>query len=448
KTPNLDKLAAQGMMFTDYYAEASCTAGRANFITGELPIRTGLTTVGQAGADVGLPDRAVTLATILKAQGYETGQFGKNHLGDMNKYLPCVHGFDEFFGYLYHLDAMSDPYWFDYPQDWIDKTGPRNLTHCWATDADDSTVMPRWGKVGKQKIVDEGPLAPFPDMKDMQNWQEGRKAKYDMETFDDVLVQNTNGFMDKAKKDGKPFFIWHNTTRMHVFTYLPPKYQAMMNASSNYNVEEAGMAQMDDSIGALLKHLDDIGEADNTIVIFTTDNGAEVFTWPDGGMTPFKATKGTTFEGGFRVPCIARWPGHIKPGTVENGIFSGLDWFPTLCHAAGNPDITDQLLKGVTLEGQTYKNHLDGYNQLDLLEGTGPSARHELFYFSGAQLGAVRIDDFKYQFLQQPWGWPGEKITTDMPIMTNLRWDPFERLSPLRGESINDSSPAFMNDFF
>ena len=190
KTPHLDKLAAEGMMFTDYYAEASCTAGRANFITGEIPLRTGLTTVGQAGADVGLPAKACTLATALKSMGYATGQFGKNHLGDLNKYLPTVHGFDEFFGYLYHLDAMSDPYWFDYPQDWIDKYGPRDLVHCWATDVDDPTEMPRWGKVGKQKIVDEGPLAPFPDMKDMQNWQEGRKAKYDMETFDEVLVKS------------------------------------------------------------------------------------------------------------------------------------------------------------------------------------------------------------------------------------------------------------------
>jgi arylsulfatase len=218
KTPNLDKLAAQGMRFTDYYAEASCTAGRANFITGELPIRTGLTTVGQAGADVGLPDQAVTIAIALKALGYETGQFGKNHLGDLNKYLPCVHGFDEFFGYLYHLDAMSDPYWFDYPQEWIDKTGPRDLVHCWATDKDDPTDMPRWGKVGKQRIEDEGPLAPFPNMAGRQRWQEGRKAKYDMETFDEVLAGHTKEFMDKAKKDGKPFFIWHNTTRMHIFT--------------------------------------------------------------------------------------------------------------------------------------------------------------------------------------------------------------------------------------
>src|SRR5215469_16164745 len=255
KTPNLDKLASQGMRFTDYYAEASCTAGRANFITGELPIRTGLTTVGQAGADVGLPDQAATLASALKTQGYETGQFGKNHLGDLNKYLPCVHGFDEFFGYLYHLDAMSDPYWFDYPQDWIDKTGPRNLVRCYATDMDNPAEQPRWGKIGKQRIVDEGPLAPFPNMTGLQNWQEGRKARYDMETFDSVLVKNSSDFMDKAKEDGKPFFIWHNTTRMHVFTYLSPKYQTMMNANNNYNVEEAGMAQLDDDVGALLKHL-------------------------------------------------------------------------------------------------------------------------------------------------------------------------------------------------
>lgn len=448
KTPNLDKLASQGMLLTDYYAEASCTAGRANFITGEIPLRTGMTTVGQAGADVGIPAQAVTLATVLKSLGYETGQFGKNHLGDLNKFLPCVHGFDEFFGYLYHLDAMSDPYWFDYPQDWIDKTGPRNLTHCWATAIDDPTVQPRWGAIGKQKIVDEGPLAPFPNMTDMQNWQKGRPAKYDMETFDEVLVQHTNGFMDKAKQDGKPFFIWHNTTRMHVFTYLPPKYQAMMNYESNYNVYEAGMAQMDDSIGQILQHLQDIGEADNTIVIFTTDNGAEVFTWPDGGQTPFKGTKGTSFEGGFRVPAIIRWPGHVKPGTVENGLFSGLDWFPTLSAAAGNPDITNQLLKGVKLGDTTYKNHLDGYNQMALLEGTGPTARHELFYFSGPNLGAIRLDDFKFQFLQQPYGWPGEKVTTDMPSITNIRQDPFERTSTLRGESALNGAFGYGNDFY
>jgi len=282
----------------------------------------------------------------------------------------------------------------------------------------------------------------------MQNWQEGRPAKYNMETFDEDLVKSSCDFMDKAKKDGKPFFVWHNTTRMHVFTYIPPKYQAMMNHDSNYNIEEAGMAQMDDCIGQLMKHLDEIGEADNTIVIFTTDNGAEVFTWPDGGMTPFKGTKGTSFEGGFRVPAIIRWPGHVSAGKVENGIVSGLDWFPTLTDAAGNPNITDQLLKGWTYGDQTYKNHLDGYDQMDLITGNGPSKRHELFYFSGPQLGALRIDDFKFQFLQQPYGWPGEKITTDMPSIINLRQDPFERTSTLRGETPVNGAFGYGNDFY
>jgi arylsulfatase len=452
KTPNLDKLASQGMRFTDYYAEASCTAGRANFITGEIPLRTGLTTVGQAGADVGIPDQAVTLATALKAQGYATGQFGKNHLGDLNKYLPTVHGFDEFFGYLYHLDALSDPYWYSFPVDekFYNTYGPRSVIHSYATATDDATAMPRWGKVGKQRIVDEGPLPPFPDMSNVPNMHDlpFLKAKYDMTTFDEVLVKASSDFMDKAKAAGKPFFVWHNTTRMHVWTFLSKKYSSMQNYETNYGIEEAGMAQLDDDVGLLLKHLDDMGVADNTIVIFTTDNGAEVFTWPDGGMTPFKATKGTVGEGGFRVPAIIRWPGKVKPGAVENGIFSGLDWFPTLVAAAGNPNITDQLLKGVTLDGRTYKNHLDGYNQMDLLTGKGPSARHEVFYFGGPTLGAVRIDDFKFTFYQQPWGWPGEKITTDMPVMVNIRQDPFERTPMTRGESMNVGAGGYINDFY
>jgi arylsulfatase len=451
KTPNLDRLAREGMRFTDYYAEASCTAGRANFITGQIPLRTGLTTVGQAGADVGLPAQACTLATALKAQGYSTGQFGKNHLGDLNKYLPTLHGFDEFFGYLYHLDAMSDPYWYSFPTDeaYYNKYGPRSLVHCYAMDTDDATVHQRWGKVGKQKIVDEGPLPPFPNMSNVQNMHDlpFAKAKYDMTTFDEVLVKSSTDFMDKAKKEGKPFFVWHNTTRMHVWTFLSPKYRALMNSETNYGLEEAGVAQMDDSIGALLKHLDDIGEAENTIVVFTTDNGAEVFTWPDGGMTPFKATKGTVYEGGFRAPCIARWPGKIKPGTVENGLFSGLDWFPTLCAAAGNPNITEQLLKGVKLGDREYKNHLDGYNQMDLLTGAGPTKRKELFYFGGPHLGAVRIDNFKFRFYDQPNGWPGAKVTTDMPTMVNLRQDPFERTPSIGGQSLNDSGGGYLNDF-
>jgi arylsulfatase len=437
KTPNLDKLASEGMRFTDYYAEASCTAGRANFITGELPIRTGLTTVGQAGADVGIPAEACTLATALKSLGYATGQFGKNHLGDLNKFLPTVHGFDEFHGYLYHLDAMSDPYWYSYPKDpaFRAKYGPRNVLHCWATDKENETVEPRWGKIGKQKIVDDGPLPPHPI--------EG--VKYNMETFDDVLIQDAIHFMDKAKKDGKPFFIWHNTTRMHVWTYLAEKYKNMMNSETNYGLEEAGMAQLDDIVGSLMKKLDDLGEAENTIVIFTTDNGAEVVSWPDGGMTPFRMQKGTIYEGGFRVPCIIRWPGKVKPGSVENGIFSGLDWFPTLVAAAGAPDITEKLLKGVKLGDRTYKNHLDGYNQTDLLTGKGPSNRHEIFYFGGAELGAVRIDNFKYQFYEQPNGWPGPKVRIDMPLLYNIRQDPFER-TPI--QNWGDGSGGYMDGFF
>ena len=452
KTPNLDRLAAEGMRFTDYYAEASCTAGRANFITGELPIRTGLTTVGQAGADVGIPAQAVTLATVLKAQGYATGQFGKNHLGDLNKFLPTLHGFDEFFGYLYHLDAMSDPYWYSFPidQKYYETYGPRSLVRSFATDRDDPTEMPRWGKIGKQRIVDEGPLPPFPDMSNVQNMHDlpFLKAKYDMTTFDEVLVKASGDFMDKAKRDNKPFFVWHNTTRMHVWTFLSQKYKAMQNSQTNYGLEEAGMAQLDDSVGALLKKMDDIGETNNTIVIFTTDNGAEVFTWPDGGMTPFKNTKGTVGEGGFRVPAIIRWPGQVKPGTVENGIFSGLDWLPTLAAAAGNPNITDQLLKGVQLGDRTYKNHLDGYNQMDLLTGKGPTKRREIFYFGGANLGALRVDDFKFVFYQQPYGWPGEKTTTDMPSIVNIRQDPFERTPSIRGESTNTGAFGYGNDFF
>ncbi len=451
KTPNLDRLAREGMRFTDYYAEASCTAGRANFITGEIPLRTGLTTVGQAGADVGLPAQACTLATALKGQGYATGQFGKNHLGDLNKFLPTLHGFDEFFGYLYHLDALSDPYWASFPnsQEYRDKYGPRHVLHCWATDTDDPTEMPRWGKIGKQKIDDEGPLPPFPDMNNVPNMHNiDEKAKYNMTTFDEVLVKASSEFMDKAKQAGKPFFLWHNTTRMHVWTFLSQKYNAMENSETNYGLEEAGMAQLDDSVGALLKHLDDMGETDNTIVIFSTDNGAETFTWPDGGNTPFKGQKGTAFEGGFRVPCIARWPGHIKPGTVENGLFSGLDWFPTLCAAAGNPQITEQLLNGVDLGGRNYKNHLDGYDQTELITGKGPTKRHELFYFAGPKLGAVRLDDMKFQFFQQPQGWPGPKIVTDMPGLVNIRQDPFERFPMIAGESALTGAFGYGNDFY
>jgi arylsulfatase len=417
RTPNLDKMAKQGMLFTDYYAEASCTAGRANFITGQLPIRTGMTTVGQAGAAIGMPAQACTIATALKAQGYATGQFGKNHLGDRNEFLPTVHGFDEFFGYLYHLDAMEDPFHPNYPKAALNTVGPRNLVHSWATDADDPTEMPRWGKIGKQKIEDAGPLPPHP--------MEG--IKYNMETVDDAFLAASIAFMDKAKAANQPFFLWFNPTRMHVITHLSPKYEAMRTPENGWSVYEAGMAELDDEVGAVMQYLKDKGIDDNTIVVFTTDNGAENFTWPDGGQTPFAGAKGTVMEGGFRVPCIVRWPGHVPSDSVQNGLFSGMDWFPTFVAAAGNPNITEQLLKGVKLGDRTYKNHLDGYNQTDLITGKGPSARHEIFYFAESTLGAVRIDDFKYRFLDQPNGWFGGTVKPAWPILTNLRLDPFER---------------------
>jgi arylsulfatase len=416
RTPNIDRLAAEGILFTDYYAEASCTAGRANFITGQLPIRTGLTTVGQAGAEVGMPAAAPTIATALKSMGYATGQFGKNHLGDRNPYLPTVHGFDEFFGYLYHLDAMEDPFWHSYPPELKDKIGPRNLIHSWATDIDDPAEQPRWGKIGKQKITDEGPLPPHP--------MEG--IKYNMETIDDVILQHTFNFMDKAEKDGKPFFIWLNPTRMHVYTHLSEKYQKTMTPENGWYTEEAGMAQFDDIVGEVMKKLEEMGIAKNTIIVITTDNGAEVFSWPDGGMTPFKGAKGMVTEGGFRAPMIIRWPEKVPAGKVENGIISGLDWFPTFVAAAGNPDIVEELKKGKKLNDTTYKVHLDGYNQLEMLTGKGPSKRHEIYYFAESSLGAVRIDDYKYTFLDQPEGWFGPKAKLDWPQIVNLRLDPFE----------------------
>lgn len=410
RTPNLDKLAAEGMRFTDYYAEASCTAGRANFITGQLPIRTGLTTVGQAGAKVGMPAAAPTIATALKSMGYATGQFGKNHLGDLNEYLPTVHGFDEFFGYLYHLDAMEDPCHRNYPSDLKDKVGPRNIIHSWATDKDDPTEQPRWGKIGKQKIEDAGSLCPDR-----------------MKTVDDEILDHALKFIDKAKKDGKPFFLWLNPSRMHVVTHLSEKYEAMRTAENGWSIQEAGMAQLDDVVGSVMKYVKDNGLDDNTIIAFSTDNGAENFTWPDGGQTPFAGAKGTALEGGFRVPMIVRWPGKVPAGKVENSIISGLDWFPTFVAAAGNPNVVDELMKGKQLGERTYKVHLDGYNQLDLITGKGPSKRNEIFYFTESTLGAVRIGDYKYRFIDQPGGWLGGTVKVDWPILTNIRLDPLER---------------------
>jgi len=419
RTPHIDQLAQEGAIFTDYYAEASCTAGRANFITGELPIRVGLTTVGQAGATVGMPAEAPTIATALKELGYATGQFGKNHLGDRNEYLPCLHGFDEFWGYLYHLDAMEDPWHRNYPKDLLAKVGPRDVVHCVATNSDDSTVDPRWGKVGKQKITDEGPLPPHPT----------KGVKLNMETVDGVIREQAFNFMDRAKKDGKPFFVWLNPTRMHVITHLAPKYEAMRNSDNGWTIEEAGMAQFDDDIGDVMKKLDDMGLSDNTIVVVSTDNGAEGFSWPDGGTTPFSGWKGMGQEGGFRVPAVIRWPGKVKPNQVINGVMSGLDWFPTFVAAAGyNGDIAADLRKGKTLNGTRYKVHLDGYDQTAMLTEGAKSARNEVWYFTESELAAARIGDFKYTFISQPDGWFGPKVHLDWPGIVNLRLDPFEKM--------------------
>jgi arylsulfatase A-like enzyme len=427
RTPNLDKMAAEGMLFTDYYAEASCTAGRANFITGELPIRTGMTTVGQAGAKIGIPAQAVTIATTLKAMGYATGQFGKNHLGDRNEYLPTVHGFDEFYGYLYHLDAMEDPCHPNYPAALKDTVGPRHMLHTWATNVDDPTDQPRWGKIGKQKIQDDGELCPKR-----------------METIDDEILANAMTFLDKSKADGKPFFLWLNPTRMHVVTHLSPKYEALRTSENGWSIEEAGMAQLDDIVGSVMQKLKDMGVDDNTILVFTTDNGTENFSWPDGGQTPFAGGKGTALEGGFRSPAILRWPGKVAAGKVENGIFSGLDWFPTFVAAAGDPNIGAELQKGKAIGGTNYKVYLDGYNQMDLITGKAASARHEIFYFTESTLSAVRINDFKYRFTDQPNGWLGSTVKVDWPILVNLRLDPFERT----GMPTATGGSLFFKDWF
>jgi len=428
RTPNLDQLARQGMMFTDYYAEASCTAGRANFITGEIPFRTGLTTVGQAGSPLGIPAEAPTIATALKSMGYATGQFGKNHLGDLNKFLPTVHGFDEFFGYLYHLDAMEDPCHRNYPAAAKATVGPRNMVHSWATDQDDATEQPRWGKIGKQKIEDAGPMCPDR-----------------MKTVDDEILANALKFVDKARADNKPFFLWLNPTRMHVITHLSDKYENLRTPENGWTIQEAGMAQLDDIVGEVMKYLKDNGLEDNTIIAFSTDNGAENFTWPDGGQTPFAGGKGTALEGGFRVPCILRWPGHVPAGKVENSIVSGLDWFPTLVAAAGNANIVEELKKGKDLGGTTYKVHLDGYDQTALFTGKGPSKRHEIFYFTESTLSAVRIDEYKYRFTDQPNGWLGATEKVDWPILVNLRLDPFERTGMYNGK--DNGSIAYYNWF-
>ena len=426
-TPNIDMIAKEGMRFTDY-ADPSCTAGRASLITGQLPIRTGLTTVGQAGADIGMPAEAPTIATVLKSMGYNTGQFGKNHLGDLNKFLPTVHGFDEFYGYLYHLDALEDPYQPTYPEELNLIIGPRNMIHSFATDIDDNTVEPRWGKVGKQTIQDVGPVPPER-----------------MKNLDTEILDHSINFMQKSVDEEKPFFAWINPSRMHVVTHLNDHYQSLRTPQNGWTIYEAGMVEVDDLVGEVMSFLETNGIKENTIVIFTTDNGAEVFTWPDGGMTPFRGSKGEILEGGIRVPMLIQWPGQIPAGTVQNGLMSGLDWLPTLAAAAGNTNIVDELKKGKTMGDRTYKVHLDGYNQIDMLTGDGPSNRDVVYYFAQHQLGAIRVGDYKYRFIDQPNGWMGQTVEVGWPTITNLRLDPFERAGLPTGGDIG--SLAYYNYF-
>jgi len=306
--------------------------------------------------------------------------------------------------------------------------GPRNMVHSRATDTDDPTQQPRWGKIGKQRIEYAGTLYPKR-----------------METVDDEILDFTLKFIDKARADKKPFFVWLNPTRMHVVTHLSEKYEALRTPENGWSIQEAGMAQLDDVVGSVMNYLKTNGLDDNTIVVFTTDNGAENFTWPDGGQTPFAGGKGTGLEGGFRVPAMVRWPGKVPAGKVENGIVSGLDWFPTLVAAAGNPNVVSELLAGKKVGDQTFKVHLDGYNQLDLITGKGPSARHEIFYLTETTLAAVRIDDYKYRFTDQPGGWLGATLKVDWPILVNLRLDPYERTGMFNGK--DDGSIAYYNWF-
>jgi arylsulfatase A-like enzyme len=414
RTPNIDRIANEGALFTDYYAQQSCTAGRASFITGQHPFRTGLLKVGMPGAKLGLQDKDPTIAELLKPHGYATAQVGKNHLGDRNEYLPTVHGFDEFYGNLYHLNAEEEPEDPDYPSaseypNFRNNFGPRGLLDCKAIDIDDPTEDPRFGKVGKQTIVDTGPIT--------------RKR---METAEEELLARSLDFMDRSAKADTPFFLWHNTTRMHVWTRLSEKWEN----KSGYGQYADGMAELDHIVGELLKKLDDLGIADNTIVLFTTDNGAEIFTWPDGGNTPFKGEKGTTWEGGMRVPGLARWPGVIKPGIVVNDVMSHEDWLPTFLAAAGDADVKENLKQGMTVGDKTFKNHLDGYNFLPFFNGEqekGP--RREIFYFDdNASLNALRVNDWKIHFKIMEGNIQSATLKPlNMPYVINLRQDPFER---------------------
>ena len=401
-TPNIDRIAREGMMFMDMSAQASCTAGRAAFITGQYPVRTGLTTVGLPGADQGLQKEDPTIAELLKPHGYACGQFGKNHLGDLDKYLPTVHGFDEFFGILYHLNAGEYPELYDYPKNpaFGEKFGTRGVIHSYAQPD------------GTQKVIDTGPFG-----------SERQK------TLDEEIMVESKRFITDAVRANKPFFVWHNTTRTHIHTHLSAKYKD----KSGYGLYADAMMELDDSVGELLKLVDELGVTDNTIVMFSTDNGANVYDWPDGGNTPFHGEKGLTWEGGFRVPCVLRWPGKVPAGSVSAEFITMEDWLPTLLGGVGEPDVKEQLLRGKTVNGVTYKVHLDGFDQTDAITGKGPSRRSEFVYFAETDLQAIRYKDWKFHFITQDKWFQGVKTKLNTPLIINLKLDPFERFIYSRG---------------
>ncbi|HEY1598817.1 MAG TPA: arylsulfatase [Pirellulales bacterium] len=425
ETPNIDRLASQGLRFLHYYAEQSCTAGRASFLTGQHGIRTGLTKVGFPGAPMGMSQLDPSIGGLLKSLGYATGQFGKNHVGDRNETLPTVNGFDEFFGNLYHLNAEEEPELPDYPKDpaYLTKFGPRGVLKCKASIKDDPTVDPRFGKVGKQIIEDSGPL-----------------TKKRMETIDDETSAAAIDYMKSQHAASKPFFVWFNSTRMHLRTHVRQEHRGRYKHGDSEYID--GLIEHDETIGTLLKTLDDLGIAKNTIVVYTSDNGPHMNTWPDGAMTHFRSEKNTNWEGAFRVPCLVRWPGVINPGTVTNELMSHNDWIPTLCAIAGEPDIVGKCLKGYQANGRTYKVHLDGYDQsafLRRVSGTAAknngakSARDKFFYSDDdGLLVAMRQGDYKYVYAEQRlagtlgvWAEPFTRLR--LQKIYNLFQDPFER---------------------
>jgi len=416
-TPNIDRLANEGLRFLHYYGEQSCTAGRAALLTGQHGLRTGLTKVGFPGAPMGMSQLDPSIGGIMKNLGYVTGQFGKNHVGDRNESLPTVNGFDEFFGNLYHLNAEEEPELPDYPKDpeYLKKFGPRGVLKCTATNSDDATTDPRFGRVGKQRIEDTGPL-----------------TKKRMETIDDETSAAAIDFIKRQTAAGKPFFCWFNATRMHLRTHVRAEHRGRYTHGDSEYID--GMIEHDLTIGDILKALDDLGIADNTIVVYSTDNGPHMNTWPDGAMTPFRSEKNTNWEGAFRVPCIVRWPGAIKPGQVTTELMSHNDWIPTLATIAGEPDLTNKLLKGYNANGKTYKVHLDGFDQSNFLLGkTQKSARDKFFYTDDdGLLVGLREGDYKYVFAEQRLGgtmgvWAEPFTKLRLQKIFNLYQDPFER---------------------